>query len=78
MVGSSRALIWSPEAQADLSDIWNYYAQVAGRRIADNIVRAIGNAIRLLEEHPYGGRSRDEVRPGLRSVVANPHVFFIA
>jgi len=23
-----------------------------------------------------GGRARDEVRPGLRSVVANPHVIF--
>jgi toxin ParE1/3/4 len=76
MVGASSAPIWSSEAQADLSDIWNYYAQVAGRRIADNIVRGIVNATRLLEDHPYGGRSRDEVRPGLRSVVANPHVIF--
>jgi toxin ParE1/3/4 len=35
-----------------------------------------GDACRLIEHHPYGGRSRDEVRPGLRSVVANPHIVF--
>jgi toxin ParE1/3/4 len=69
-------LIWSPEARADLTDIWNYYADVAGRRTADNIVRGIGEACRLIEDHPYGGRSRDEVRPGLRCIVASPHVVF--
>ena len=72
----SRPIDWSPEARADLSDIWTYYAQVAGRGTADGIVRGIVNATRLLEHHPYGGRARDEVRAGLRSVVANPHVIF--
>jgi toxin ParE1/3/4 len=76
MAGASRPPIWSPEAVADLSDIWSYYEGVASRRTADNIIRAIGDAVRLLEDHPYGGRARDEVRPGLRSVVANPHVIF--
>ena len=72
----SRRLIWSQPAIADLSDIWDYYANAASRRTADNIVRAIGDACYLIEDHPYGGRSRDEVRPGLRSVVANPHGAF--
>jgi len=71
-----RPLIWSPEALADLSDIWDYYAQAASRQTADSIIRAIGNAVRLLEDHPYGGRTRDEVRPGLRSIAASPHVVF--
>jgi plasmid stabilization system protein ParE len=26
------AIIWSPEARADLSEIWDYYVQVAGQR----------------------------------------------
>jgi toxin ParE1/3/4 len=30
----------------------------------------------MLEEYPFAGRSRDEIRPGLRSVVASPHVVF--
>src|SRR4051812_27813941 len=76
MVGASRSVIWSSEARADLSDIWSYYAEVAGRQTADNVIRAIGQACLLLEDHPYGGRARDEIRPGLRSVVARPHVVF--
>lgn len=71
-----RRVLWSPEAEADLADIWDHLAGVAGRRVADNVVRAIGDAIRLIEDHPYGGRARDEVRPGLRSIAAAPHVIF--
>src|SRR5436853_5554685 len=76
MAGANKPLVWSPEALGDLADIWNYYTHSAGRRSADNIVRGIGDAVRLLEDHPYGGRARDEVRPRLRSVAANPHVVF--
>lgn len=73
---TSGRLLWSPEADADLTTIWDYYANVAGRRTADKIVKAIGEAVRLLEDHPYGGRVRDEVRPGLRSIATSPHVIF--
>lgn len=76
MGGASRAITWSSEARADLSDIRSYYTEVAGRQTASNIIREIGAACRLLENYPYGGRARDEVRPGLRSVVARPHVVF--
>jgi toxin ParE1/3/4 len=30
----------------------------------------------LIQDHPLVGRSRDEVRPGLRSLAADPHVVF--
>jgi toxin ParE1/3/4 len=76
MASGRRPLTWSPEARADLSEIWNYYVRAAGRGIADKIIRDIGQTCSLLEDHPYGGRARDEVRPGLRSVVARPHVIF--
>jgi toxin ParE1/3/4 len=69
-------LLWSPEAEADLADIWEYYAGVAGRHTADSIVRGIADTARLIEDHPYGGRTRDEVRPGLRSIATAPHVIF--
>jgi toxin ParE1/3/4 len=69
-------LIWSSDALADLSDIWDYYANVAGRHTADKIVREIGEACRILEDHPFAGRGRNEIRAGLRSVVASPHVVF--
>ena len=69
-------IIWSSGARADLSEIWNYCVKVAGRHTADKIVREIGEACRLLEDHPFGGRARNEVRSGLRSIAVNPHVVF--
>lgn len=76
MAPPRRPVIWSPEARADLSEIWGYYAKVGGRNRADNIVRAISDASRLIEDHPLAGRTRDEIRPGLRSIAAHPHVIF--
>jgi len=39
-------------------------------------VRKITEACRLLEDHPFVGRTRDEIRPGLRSIAATPYVVF--
>lgn len=50
--------------------------KVAGRHTADKIVRETGEACRLLEDHPFAGRSRNEVWPSLRSIAASPHVVF--
>jgi toxin ParE1/3/4 len=76
MADRRRPIIWSPEARADLSEIWDYYAGRAGRHRADKNVREIHDALRLLEDHPFAGRARDEVRPGLRSITARPYVIF--
>ena len=75
-MADSRPLIWSPEARADLDRIWGYYDQTAGRNTAEKIVRQIGRAALLIQDHPFAGRARDEVRPGLRSMAATPHVIF--
>jgi toxin ParE1/3/4 len=69
-------LIWSPEAIADLEAIWDFYAEAAGQSIAEKIVREIAETCRMVEQHPLIGRSRDEVRPGLRSLVSHPNVIF--
>ena len=76
MIDPRRPIVWSPDARADLSEIWKYYAKVADRQTADKIVREIGEVCQLLEDHPFAGRARDEVRPGLRSIAAPPHVVF--
>jgi toxin ParE1/3/4 len=76
MIDPRRPIVWSPDARADLSEIWSYYAKVASRQIADKIAREIGEVCRLLEDHPFAGRARDEVRSGLRSIAARPHVVF--
>jgi toxin ParE1/3/4 len=76
MAHRRRPAVWSREARADLSEIWDYYAERAGRDPADKVIRDISNTARLIEDHPYAGRTRDELRPGIRSVPARPYVVF--
>ena len=76
MAVTRRAALWSPEALDDRERIWDYYVQVAGRNTAEKIFREIGTVITLIEDHPFAGRARDEVRPGLRSFAVAPHVIF--
>jgi toxin ParE1/3/4 len=76
MAESRRAALWSPEALEDLEKIWDYYVRVAGRHTAEKILREIAEVITLLEDRPFAGRSRSEVRLGLRSFAAIPHVIF--
>jgi len=76
MPAAGRTALWSPEALADRDRIWDYYIDVAGRHTAEKVLRSIGDVIALIENHPLAGRARDEVRPGLRSFAATPHVVF--
>jgi toxin ParE1/3/4 len=68
--------MWSPVALADLVAIWNNYAKIAGRLTADKAARDVGIACRTLQERPFAGRARDEVRPGLRAIAAGSLVVF--
>lgn len=68
--------VWSPEAVHDLDGIWDYYQRVAGRSTAENIIRRIGEIVATIEDHPFAGRERNELRPGLRSLAAKPYVIF--
>ena len=76
MAGPRPSLTWSPEALVDLSEIWSYYADAAGPQVADSVIRNIEKAVLLLEDHPFSGRTRDEIRSGLRSIAARPYVVF--
>ena len=70
------SLVWSAEALADLTEIWNYHAASASLETAGTVIRSIERASAILRDHPLAGRARDESRPGLRSVVARPYVIF--
>ena len=76
MTEGARPAIWSPEARADFDEIWTHYERVAGGATAEKIARTIGAVVATIEQHPFAGRSRDELRPGFRSLAANPHVVF--
>lgn len=76
MAEARRAALWSPEALDDRERIWDYYTGVAGRQTAEKFFREIGRVIALIEDRPFAGRTRNEVRPGIRSFAAAPHVVF--
>jgi toxin ParE1/3/4 len=76
MAEARRAALWSANALEDRESIWNYYVGVAGRHTAEKVLRQLGAVIALIEDYPFAGRARNEVRPGLRSLAAAPHVVF--
>jgi len=76
MADPKRPVLWSRDALTDLAEIWRHYAEAARPQTADGIIRDIEKVCRLLGDHPLAGRARDEVRPGLRSIAARPHVVF--
>ncbi len=76
MAADRRPPAWSPLALADLAEAWRRYATIAGRLTADKTVRDVGAACGTLQQRPYAGRARDEVRPGLRAIAAGPLVVF--
>jgi toxin ParE1/3/4 len=66
---------FSPEAEDDLKDIWQYYAGFdvdAADRMIDKI-----NRVRVrLSDHPFSGRARDDLVVGLRSMPVLPYLIF--
>lgn len=69
-------VIWSPEAIIDIDRLWDYYAVTAGRVIADRLLREIARVVATIDDFPLAGRSRDDVRAGLRSLAANTQIVF--
>ena len=76
MASDSRAVIWSTDAERDTDDIWNYLVSEATSAVADPALREIARVCRLLERHPFAGRPRDSLIPGMRSILAHPYVIF--
>lgn len=67
----------APVAEISLDNIWNYLAHESGSmEVADRFVDSLTNRFLLLAKHPYVGRSRDDIRPGLRSFPVGEYVIF--
>jgi toxin ParE1/3/4 len=69
-------LFWSPEAETDLLTIWRWGAAHFSADTADTHLRDIQHAARNLLEFPNVGVKRDQIVPGIRSVVVYPTVIF--
>jgi toxin ParE1/3/4 len=76
MAQGGKRVVWSPRARQDLHDIWRYFARVASPDIADNLLREIAGVKQRLGERPLVGRTREEVAPGLRSILIHPYSVF--
>jgi plasmid stabilization system protein ParE len=59
-----------------LKDVWRDYARVASVEIADRMLHEIAARATLLESNPLPGRDRQDLRPGLRSLLAPPYTVF--
>jgi toxin ParE1/3/4 len=67
----------SPRATADLDEIWLYVAEESGSpNIAQRLTDSITDRFYVLSEHPYLGRSRSELGPGLRSHPVRNYLIF--
>ena len=65
----------SRKARAELDNIWLYVARQSGSaEIANRIIDSITARFWLFSRYPNIGRSRDDLRPGLRSSVAGDYV----
>jgi toxin ParE1/3/4 len=67
---------WSPEALDDIDHLWDYYASTAGSATADKALRQIAKVVAAIDDFPLAGRTRDEIRTGLRSLATGPQVVF--
>ena len=65
-----------PRAKRDLRDVWRYYERVASVEIADKILGEINKAGERLSDQALMWHARDEVLPGLRSVLVHPYTIF--
>jgi toxin ParE1/3/4 len=76
MPGKRRRVIWAPRSKRDLLDVWRYYERVASSDVADKLLREISEAGEGLADQALMWRARDEVLPGLRSVIVHPYTVF--
>lgn len=59
-------VVFSPEAEDQLADLYRYIATVASPGIAERYVNAIISYCETLETFPLRGAQRNDIRPGLR------------
>jgi len=70
-------LQFTPEAEADLDNIWLYIAKESQSiERADLTLDRFSTAFSRLARNPYMGRKRDDIRPGYRSFPVGSYIVF--
>ena len=69
----------APQARAELSSIWNHIVTESGNvAAADGAIDGITERFYVLSQYPRMGRTRDDLRPGLRSLAVGQYVIVYA
>ncbi len=68
-------VIQSPEFRQDTDEAWDYFAE-DDQDYAERFIRQIADRLMLLARFPHMGRSREELRPGLRSFGVGRYVIY--
>ena len=63
-------------ARVDLGEIWEYIAIESNEAVADRIIDLITDRLLLLSRWPRLGRTRNDLRHGLRSYVFGNYIIF--
>ena len=59
-------VVFSPEAEGQLAELYRYIASVASPVVAERYVNTIISYCETLETFPLRGVPRDDIRPGIR------------
>jgi toxin ParE1/3/4 len=68
--------VFSPRAEADLGEIWDFTVKTWGEEQAENYIRLLVSAIETVAQNPRRGRPCNEVRKGYRQYLAGSHIIF--
>lgn len=60
-------VVFAPEAEAQLLELYRYLADAATAEIADRYVTQVIDYCEGLATYPIRGTARDDIRPGLRT-----------
>jgi toxin ParE1/3/4 len=63
------------QAQDDLADLWNFYERIS-KALADRKINAVLEEIEELVAFPEMGRSREDIKLGLRVWSSGKHLIF--
>ena len=72
----SRSWYLSAEADQDLEDVFEYGLKEFGLDQAVEYVASFDALFELISQNPELGRTRNEIKEGLRSLVKESHVVF--
>jgi toxin ParE1/3/4 len=63
----SYRVVFGPEAEGHLDELYGYLARAASPETAARFVDSVIAHCEGLAVFPHGGRARDDIRPGLRT-----------